>query len=74
MGFFNRASEFNGSRTGQLLGTNASAIYLPASTYAALDQATKARQNAQGGLFYRPLSQFGSDMKAFSQFGVKAFG
>jgi hypothetical protein len=74
VGFFNRASEFNGGRTGQLLGTNASAIYLPASTYAALDQPTRERQNAQGGFFYRPLSRFGSDMKAFSRFGVKAFG
>lgn len=74
VGFFNKASEFNGSRTSQLLGTNASAIYLPAPTYAALEQTTKERQNAQGGIFYRPLSQFGSDMKAFVISGVKAFG
>lgn len=74
VGFFNKASEFNGSRTSQLLGTNASAIYLPAPTYAALEQTTKERQNAQGGTFYRPLSRFGSDMKAFVISGVKAFG
>lgn len=74
VGFFNKASEFNGSRTSLLLGTNASAIYLPASTYAALEQTTRERQNAQGGVFYRPLSQFGFDMKAFSRSGVKAFG
>lgn len=74
VGFFNKASEFNSSRTSQLLGTNASAIYLPASTYAALEQTTKERQNAQGGVFYRPLNQFGTDMKAFSRAGVKAFG
>lgn len=74
VGFFNKASEFNRSRTSLLLGTNASAIYLPAPTYAALDQNTKERQNAQGGVFYRPLSSFGPDMKAFSRSGVKAFG
>lgn len=74
VGFFNKASEFNRGRTSLLLGTNASAIYLPAQTYAALDQNTKERQNAQGGVFYRPLSRFGPDMKAFSRSGVKAFG
>ena len=74
VGFFNKASEFNGSRTSLLLGTNASAIYLPASTYAALEQTTKERQNAQGGVFYRPLRRFGADMSAFSRIGVKAFG
>lgn len=74
VGFFNKASEFNSSRTSLLLGTNASAIYLPASTYAALEQTTKERQNAQGGVFYRPLSKFGADMRAFSRLGVKAFG
>jgi hypothetical protein len=74
VGFFNKASEFNGSRTSLLLGTNASAIYLPSPTYVALDQTTKERQNAQGGVFYRRLSEFGPDMKAFAQTGVKAFG
>src|SRR5690606_24004455 len=36
VGFFNKASEFNANRTSQLLGTNASAIYLPEVTYQAL--------------------------------------
>jgi hypothetical protein len=74
VGFFNRASEFNARRTSQLLGTNASAIYLPEATYAQLDQTTQARQNAQGGVFYRPLGRFGADMKTFSRSGVRAFG
>lgn len=74
VGFFNKASEFNARRTSQLLGTNASAVYLPEATYAHLDQTTKARQNAQGGVFYRPLSELGTDMRAFSRSGVRAFG
>jgi len=74
VGFFNRASEFNGGRTTLLLGTKASAIYLPEATFDALEDTTRERQNAQGGLFYRPLAMFGADMAEFSRVGVKAFG
>ncbi len=73
VGFFNKASEFNANRTSQLLGTNASAIYLPETTYQALDAATRQRQNAQGGVFYRPLNRLGSDMREFCRSGVRAF-
>ena len=74
VGFFNKSSEFNAARTGQLLGTNASAIYLPVSTLTKLDDATRSRQNAQGGIFYRPLNRLGADMERFADSGVKAFG
>lgn len=73
VGFFNKSSEFNAVRTGQLLGTNASAIYLPEATLAGLDDATRARQNSHGGQFYRALGRFGADMKLFSQVGTKVF-
>lgn len=73
VGFFNKAAEFNADRTTQLRGTNASAIYLPESTFAALDENPKSRQNDQGGAFYRPLGRFGPDMKRFSEAGAKAF-
>jgi hypothetical protein len=73
VGFFNKPSEFNADRTTQLRGTNASAIYLPETTFSALDENPRSRQNDQGGQFYRSLSCFGSDMKLFSQMGAKAF-
>lgn len=73
VGFFNKASEFSGDRTTQLLETKASAIYLPENTFAALEAATTGRQNSHGGQFYRPLSRFGPDMKLFSEIGSKAF-
>lgn len=73
VGFFNKSSEFNADRTTQLLGTNASAIYLPERTFSDLDPKTRARQNSNGGQFYRPLAQFGPDMKRFSEVGTKAF-
>lgn len=74
VGFFNKASEFNANRTSLLLGTNASAVYLPEVTYQALDEATRGRQNAQGGVFYRPLNRLGADMRKFCRLGVRAFG
>jgi len=73
VGFFNKSSEFNWDRTSQILATGASAIYLPEQTLDNLDEKTRARQNSHGGLFYRSLGQFGSDMVRFAQMGAKVF-
>lgn len=73
VGFFNKASEFNGERTSQLLATNASAIYLPEATLNGLDVATRSRQNSHGGIFYRGLADFGPEMSLFAQVGSRVF-
>ena len=73
VGFFNDASEFNPERTNLFLATQALAIYLPQTTYAAIDATARARQNARGTTFYRPLGQFVADMRTFTECGEDAY-
>jgi hypothetical protein len=72
-GFFTSASEFNSRRTHALAGTGASAIYLPQSTLEKLPHESLSRQNSHGGLFYRPIDRFATDMRRFTEVGELAF-
>jgi hypothetical protein len=73
VGFFNRADEFNPARTTQFLTTQALAIYMPAATYAALEEVARARTNHRGSRFYRPLEDFVPDIQGFTQAGEEAY-
>lgn len=73
VGFFTQAKEFNPERTQQFLNTQALAIYMPETTYSALDGASRDRINSRATPFYRPLGQFVGDMKAFTDNGEDAY-
>lgn len=72
-GYFVDAAEFGPGRTKTLLQTQVAAIYMPGTTLKKVDKsAAKMTTNAAvafGSRLYRPLEQFASDMKAYSQTG-----
>lgn len=74
VGFFQNPGEFNPSRTATLLQTNAAAIYIPDEILSQVAEASReqkvTRKIALNSRFYRPLEQFVTDMRHYTQHGA----
>lgn len=74
VGYFKDPAEFNYARTVTLLQADPAAIYMPSSTLNVVDPqaqgATTHVRVAHGSRLYRPLEQFVTDMRHFTQSGL----
>lgn len=69
IGFFNNPAEFNPGRTDTLLAAGPLAIYMPRTTWGALNPESCAKVTRLGDFLYRPLEMFVGDMQGFVRSG-----